>query len=113
MKLSEEAQKRIGQGAVLAGGRHAGRARCPDGGNVVRPVEAAGAHKTSSSLRVWLRSQTERPLLGFSRGKDAVAAFQALRESDMEPECVHFALVPDLEFVEVSLRQFEQAWGLT
>lgn len=56
-----------------------------------------------------------RALLAFSRGKDAIGTWLALRESghfdDVVP--IHFDLVPGLEFVAESLDYYERFFGTT
>ena len=58
-----------------------------------------------------VRKRQSETLLAFSTGKDAVAAWLAIREHF---DCVHpyyLYLVPGLEFVEESLAYYEQFFG--
>lgn len=54
-----------------------------------------------------------KTLLAFSRGKDAIAAYVALRGSRLFDDIVpyHLYLVPGLEFVEESLAYYEGVFG--
>lgn len=51
-------------------------------------------------------------LLAFSCGKDAIAAWLALRAGGVEVIPYYMYLVPGLEFVERSLRYYEQFFGV-
>lgn len=50
-------------------------------------------------------------LLAFSRGKDSVAAWLALRSAGVEVIPYHLYLVPRLEFVDEDLRRWESFFG--
>ena len=52
-----------------------------------------------------------RTLLAFSRGKDAIASWLALRDHFEEVVAYHLFLVPGLEFVEESLAYYERFFG--
>ena len=52
-----------------------------------------------------------RTMLSFSRGKDAIAAYLAIRDSFDEVVPYHLFLVPGLEFVEESLAYYEKIIG--
>lgn len=52
-----------------------------------------------------------RTFLSFSRGKDSIAAYLAIRDSFDEVIPYHLFLVPDLEFVAESLAYFEKVMG--
>lgn len=51
-------------------------------------------------------------LLSFSRGKDAIAAYLALRADGIDVIPYHLYLVPGLEFVAESLAYFEKVFGV-
>lgn len=59
-----------------------------------------------------VRESQAKTLLAFSTGKDAVAAWLAIRESFDEVIPYYLYLVPDLEFVEESLTYYEQFFGV-
>ncbi|WP_242890779.1 hypothetical protein [Actinomadura litoris] len=50
-------------------------------------------------------------LLSFSRGKDSLAAWLALREADVDVVPYHLYLIPGLQFVEESLAYFAEYFG--
>lgn len=50
-------------------------------------------------------------LLAFSRGKDSIAAWLALRESGVEVVPYHLYLVPRLKFVDDDLARWEEFFG--
>lgn len=61
-----------------------------------------------------IRSMTDTIILSFSRGKDSVGAWLALRE--WKPAFkriipIYYWMVPDLEFEEVSLKYYEKWFG--
>ncbi|WP_433145111.1 hypothetical protein ACQPZ8_01480 [Actinomadura nitritigenes] len=64
----------------------------------------------SQELRENLRG--ERVLLSFSRGKDSIAAWLALRDAGVEVIPYHLYLVPGLAFVRESLEYFADHFGL-
>ncbi|MGO9683591.1 MAG: hypothetical protein ACLPTZ_13565 [Beijerinckiaceae bacterium] len=51
-----------------------------------------------------------RTMLSFSRGKDAIAAWLAIRDHFEEVVPYHLYLIPGLEFVEESLAYYERAF---
>ena len=53
-----------------------------------------------------------RTLLSFSRGKDAVGAYLAIRDHFEEVIPYHLFLVPGLSFVEESLAYYERVFGV-
>lgn len=59
-----------------------------------------------------VRAKHNRTLLAFSRGKDAIAAWLAMREAFDEVIPYHLTLVPGLEFVEESLDYYERFFGV-
>ena len=63
----------------------------------------------SKELRDSLRGETV--ILAFSRGKDSIAAWLALRESGVNVVPYHMYLVPDLRFVDESLAYYSQFFG--
>lgn len=52
-----------------------------------------------------------RVMLAFSRGKDALGAYLALRDSFKEVVPFHLDLVPGLSFVDESIAYYEKAFG--
>jgi hypothetical protein len=58
-----------------------------------------------------IRQQTDTVLLAFSRGKDAIAAWLALRPHFERIIPYHLDLVPGLEFVDESIAYFEHFFG--
>ena len=64
--------------------------------------------RTSVETRRVLRVENgERIMLAFSRGKDAIAAWIALRDEGFDVIPVHYSAVPRLEFVAESLAYYE------
>lgn len=55
-----------------------------------------------------IRDETDTVFLGFSRGKDSIAAWLKLREAGLEVVPFFMWAVPGLEFVEESLQYFEE-----
>ena len=53
-----------------------------------------------------------RIMLSFSRGKDCIAAYVAMRESFDEIIAYHLFVVPGLEFVEESLDYYRRKLGI-
>ena len=72
-------------------------------------VEIEGAIP-SSELRKQLKDTTV--LLSFSRGKDSLAAWLALREAGVNVIPYHLYLVPGLRFVDESLDYFADFFGV-
>lgn len=69
--------------------------------------------ETSAQLRERLRPADGSPtLVSFSRGKDAIAALLALRESGHDVRCYHLDLPPGLGFVDRSLARLEESMHL-
>ncbi|WP_158885057.1 phosphoadenosine phosphosulfate reductase [Amycolatopsis anabasis] len=58
-----------------------------------------------------LAAEGKPVLLGFSRGKDSLAAWLALREHGIEVVPYHLYSVPGLRFVADSLKMFEDFFG--
>jgi len=66
--------------------------------------------ETSAELRARIRPADGSPtLISFSRGKDAIAALLALRESGHAVACFHLELPPGLDFVRESCERLERA----
>lgn len=59
-----------------------------------------------------VREHQSETLLAFSTGKDAVAAWLAIRDSFEAVHPYYLYLVPGLEFVEESLAYYEQYFGV-
>jgi hypothetical protein len=66
---------------------------------------------TGSQVIAEIRKQTDTILLAFSCGKDAIAAWLELRKHFTRIVPYYMYLVPDLEFVEKSLRYYESVFG--
>lgn len=58
-----------------------------------------------------VREHQSETLLAFSTGKDAIAAWLAIRDSFEKVHPYYLYLVPGLEFVEESLAYYEQYFG--
>lgn len=58
-----------------------------------------------------VRAQCPQTLLAFSTGKDAIAAWLAIRDSFEAVHPYYLYLVPGLEFVEESLAYYERFFG--
>lgn len=58
-----------------------------------------------------VREMQDKTLLAFSTGKDAIAAWLAIREHFDEVIPYYLYLIPDLEFVEESLAYYEKFFG--
>lgn len=68
---------------------------------------------SSENIRRDIAENEEDILLAFSRGKDSIATWIALLESGIRPERIHpyhMYGVPDLQFVEDSLKYFEDVF---
>lgn len=61
----------------------------------------------SEQIRTRLAEEGNPVLLGFSRGKDSLAAWLAMREAGIEVIPYHLYLVPGLKFVDDSLKFYE------
>ncbi|OCG77375.1 phosphoadenosine phosphosulfate reductase [Gilliamella sp. Nev6-6] len=59
-----------------------------------------------------VREKQNKTLLAFSTGKDAIAAWLAIREHFDEVIPYYLYLIPDLEFVEESLSYYEKFFGV-
>lgn len=55
-----------------------------------------------------IREQTDTVLLSYSNGKDSLAAWLRLRKAGFRVVPFYMYLIPDLQFVERSLRYYEQ-----
>jgi hypothetical protein len=69
------------------------------------------AVKESEKVIAEIAKLTDTVLLSFSGGKDAIAAWLALRPHFKRIIPYYYYLVPDLEFVEESLRYYEDFFG--
>lgn len=58
-----------------------------------------------------VRKKQNKTLLAFSTGKDAIAAWLAIRDHFDEVIPYYLYLIPDLEFVEESLAYYEKFFG--
>jgi len=58
-----------------------------------------------------IRQRQSKTLLSFSRGKDAIAAWLAIRDHFDEVVPFYLDLIPGLEFVEQSVQDFEKFFG--
>lgn len=66
---------------------------------------------TSAEVRAILADEGRPVLLAFSRGKDSIAAWLALRDAGVDVIPYHMYLVPDLAFVAESLAYFADWFG--
>jgi hypothetical protein len=66
---------------------------------------------TSEELIAHIAMQQDEVLLSFSRGKDSIGAWLALRPHFRKVSAFYLEPIPGLEFVEESLRYFEQFFG--
>jgi hypothetical protein len=76
----------------------------------VNPIEIPGV-TPSDQLRARLAAEQRPVLLAFSRGKDSIAAWLALRDAGVQVIPYHLYLIPGLEFIDESLAYYEQAFG--
>jgi hypothetical protein len=74
------------------------------------PIVIDGA-MPSAEVRAELAQRGAPVLLAFSRGKDSLAAWLALRDAGVDVRPFHLYLVPGLEFVEESLAECERFFG--
>lgn len=74
------------------------------------PIVIDGA-LPSAELRADLARDGRPVLLAFSRGKDSLAAWLALRDAGVEVRPFHLYLVPGLEFVDESVAFYEDYFG--
>jgi hypothetical protein len=75
------------------------------------PIEIDGI-TSSEQIRAELAAEGKAVLLGFSRGKDSLAAWLAMREAGIEVVPYHLYGVPNLRFVDESLRFYEDFFGV-
>lgn len=68
--------------------------------------------KDSAELRAELREDDYPTIVAFSRGKDAIGAFLALKESGHDLRAFHYDLVPGLSFVDESIDYFNRTLGI-
>jgi 3'-phosphoadenosine 5'-phosphosulfate sulfotransferase (PAPS reductase)/FAD synthetase len=73
------------------------------------PFVTIAGQPPSSEVRAELTGSPV--LLAFSRGKDSVAAWLALREAGVEVVPYHLYLVPRLQFVDEDLGRWEEFFG--
>jgi len=73
-------------------------------------IELAGVD-SSESIRKALAAEGHPVLLAFSGGKDALAAWLALRDAGVEVVPYYLYLVPGLAFVDEAMAGWEQAFG--
>ncbi|WP_051386167.1 hypothetical protein [Actinokineospora inagensis] len=83
---------------------------CPPTKEARLPITINGI-TPSQRLREELAAEGKRVLLGFSRGKDSLAAWLAMREAGITVVPYHLYLVPGLQFVEDSLKFYEDFFG--
>jgi len=76
----------------------------------VNPIEIPGVIP-SEQLRTQLAAEDRPVLLAFSRGKDSIAAWLALRDAGIQVIPYHLHLIPGLEFVDESLAYYEDTFG--
>lgn len=74
------------------------------------PIVIEGA-QPSADVRAELARQGRPVLLAFSRGKDSIAAWLALRDAGVDVRPFHLYLVPGFTFVEESLAEYERYFG--
>lgn len=67
---------------------------------------------TGSETIAKVRESQNETLLAFSTGKDAVAAWLAIRDHFDGVHPYYLYMIPDLEFVEESLAYYEQFFGI-
>jgi len=65
-------------------------------------------YANSSELNRLIASQGDTCILAFSRGKDALAAWIELKHYFKKIVLYHLYLIPDLQFIEKSLKYFEE-----
>lgn len=67
----------------------------------------------SAQMRAYVQQLSgKRAILAFSRGKDALGAWLALRDSGFEVIPYHMDLFPGLEFIEESIAYYERFFGV-
>lgn len=81
-------------------------------GKLNKPERIVSAARSSAEVIQEIRGMTPVSLVSFSRGKDAISTYLAIRDSFAEVIPYHYdCVVPKLEFVEESLRAFEKVMG--
>lgn len=75
-----------------------------------RPVVTIEGVTPSADVRQKLIDDGQPVLLAFSRGKDSIAAWIALKEAGVEVIPFHLIRVPGIQFVEDSLQYFEEVF---
>ncbi|WP_205661030.1 hypothetical protein [Amycolatopsis vastitatis] len=65
----------------------------------------------SDQIRAQIAAEGKPVLLGFSRGKDSLASWLAMREAGIAVVPYHLYLIPGLRFVEESLAFYEDFFG--
>lgn len=65
---------------------------------------------TTKAILDRIAGETRTVLLAFSRGKDSLATWIVLREAGFKVTPFHQEIIPGLEFVERSLRYYEQCF---
>jgi hypothetical protein len=71
-------------------------------------------HETSAKLCEYVREQTgDTVILSFSRGKDAIAAWLQLRRYFTRIVPFFYYTIPDISFVDESLKYYEDFFGCT
>lgn len=65
----------------------------------------------SADIRAQIAAEGKPVLLGFSRGKDSLASWLAMREAGIAVVPYHLYLIPGLRFVEESLKFYEDFFG--
>lgn len=73
---------------------------------VAMPITIDGI-TSSAQIRAELAAEGKPVLLGFSRGKDSLAAWLAMRDAGIEVVPYHLYLVPGLKFIDDSLKFYE------
>lgn len=58
-----------------------------------------------------VRNKTDTVILSFSRGRDSIASYLAIKDKFPNLLLVHFYYVPHLKFMDDSIRYYEQALG--
>jgi hypothetical protein len=80
---------------------------CSDASTGRSPLITIEGRPSSGQLLTQLAQEGNPVLLAFSRGKDSIAAWLALREHGIEVVPYHLYSIPGLRFVAESLKAFE------
>ncbi len=80
---------------------------CSDASAGRSPLITIEGRPSSAQLLTQLAQEGNPVLLAFSRGKDSIAAWLALREHGVEVVPYHLYSIPGLTFVDESLKVFE------